>query len=230
MNKWVDVSTIIAATAGLWALAFAWLTYVMSVREHGQNESLALSSIVSGLHVELEMMRPWTGAGGAGYSKNMSPASAPPDWSDPTRQIWKFEYEAIKSLSSSAFLYRLGPIVVPFAQLSFSISRLFQVYDEYRSFVNSDPSLLALPPEQNLPLRQRVFMYNFLIHVQLIGGEDSDDPRCLYKAYGEAVSVLDKFKASLRSMASPWWFWFGHLISAACVLSGVLLLARAFWS
>ena len=79
MNRWVDVSTIIAATAGLWALAFAWLTYVMSVRQQGENELLALKSIAKGLRVELELMKPWTGAGGSGYSKNTRPETAPID-------------------------------------------------------------------------------------------------------------------------------------------------------
>jgi len=64
MSKWVDISTIIAAIAGLWALAFAWLTYVMSVRQQNENEFLALQSIVEGLRVELESMKDWTGAGG----------------------------------------------------------------------------------------------------------------------------------------------------------------------
>ena len=70
--------------------------------------------------------------------------------------------------------------------------------------MTSDPAVLAIPIEQNHLLPNVVFMYNFLIHVQLMGGEDSDNPRCLYKAHGEAVSALVEFEASLGRVASLW--------------------------
>jgi len=38
-----------------------------------------------------------------------------------------------------------------------------------------------------------VLSYNHQMHVKLIGGEDSDDPACLYKAYEAASSVLGMF-------------------------------------
>jgi len=146
MSKWSDVSTIVAATAALWALALAWLTYFMSVRQQNRDEFLALKSIATALHVDLELMKEWTGAGGPGYSKGMTLVQAPPDWSLPGRLIWKFGFEAFPNLLSSRYLYRLREIVEVFARLSFSISRLFQLYDEYRSFVNSDPAVFTLSP------------------------------------------------------------------------------------
>ena len=76
---WVDVATVVAGVAGLWALAFAWLTYVMAVRQENQKELLALRSVVEGLRVELDVMRPWTGAEGQGYSRQMKPEDAPAD-------------------------------------------------------------------------------------------------------------------------------------------------------
>jgi hypothetical protein len=228
VNRWVDVSTVIAATAGLWALAFAWLTYVMSVRQQGENEFLALKSIANGLRVELELMKGWTGAGGPGYSKKMKPADAPVDWSLPGRVIWKFDYEAIRHLSSSPYLYRLGGIVEPFARLSFSISRLFQLYGEYRSFVNSDPTVWLAEPAPPAAHRNVILTFNFKMHVELIGGIDSDDPMCLFKTYGEAVAALGTFEGSLAKTELPRWFWTGHIASAVCILSGIFLLFRAF--
>ena len=61
------------------------------------------------------------------------------------------------------------------------------------------------------------------------GGDDSDDPLCLYKAYGAAVSALGEFEGSLAKTVLPRWFLAGHLAGAMCVLSGVFLLVRAFW-
>jgi hypothetical protein len=222
-NKLVDASTVIAATAGLWALAFGWLTYTMSVRQQNDDELRTLRSIVEGLRVELDYMRPWTGAGGPGYSKNMSAKDEPSDWSLPSRLIWKFGFDAIANLSNSPYLYHLRDIVGPFARLRFSISRLFQLYVEYRTFVNSNPGLFTAPPDW---YSSQVHSFNRQIHIGAIGGADSDDPVCLYKTYGEAVDALDKFQTSLSVTRSPWWFWIGHFFAGACVGAGIVLVIR----
>jgi hypothetical protein len=227
MSTWTDISTIIAATAALWALALAWLTYVMSVRQQNQDEFLALKSIVTGLRVDLALMKDWTGAGGPGYSKSMTPAQAPADWRLPGRMIWKFGFEAFPSLLSSPYLYRVRDIVDPFARLSFSISRLFQLYDEYRSFVNSAPGVFA-SGELPAPYAAAIFRFNFDMHVRLIGGADSDDPACLYRSYEAATSALGTFENGLGATSLPRWFWIGHLVSAAAFLSGMFLLVRVF--
>jgi hypothetical protein len=235
MNKWVDVSTIIAATAGLWALAFAWVTYFMSVRQQSRDEFIGLKSVVQGLTVELALMKPWTGAGGTGYSKTVTHANAPADWSLPGRLIWKFDVEAVSTLSSSRYVYRLGELVAVFARLNFSISRLFQLYDEYRMYANNHPLLDGVLIDENVgklgaaanSIFQRVIKnFNYEMHVRLIGGADSDDPACLYKAYDAAVSALNKFDYELKEEALPWWFQIGHAISAGCFLSGIFLLFR----
>ena len=219
-NKLVDVSTVIAATAGLWALGFAWLTYVMAVLQQNQQEFLALKSIVVGLHIELDRMKGWTGAGGQGYSKGMPPD---PEWSEPGRLIYKFDIEAISKLTLSPLLYRLGDIVESFARLSFSVSRLFQLYDEYRAFANSNPGVLASPPPWYTAVIQT---FNTKMHVELIGGADSNDPMCLYKTYAAAVSALNTFGAALSVRKSPRWFWIGHFFAGACVGAGIVLLIR----
>jgi len=53
MSKLVDVSTVIAAIAALWALGFGWFTYWSSVRTQNEDEFLALRSIIEGLRIEL---------------------------------------------------------------------------------------------------------------------------------------------------------------------------------
>jgi hypothetical protein len=199
----------------------------MTVRERNHDEFLALKSFVTGLHVDLDLMKDWTGAGGPGYSKNMAPAQAPQDWSIPGRLIWRFGFEAFPNLLSSPYLYRMRDLVEAFARLSFSISRLFQLYDEYRAFVNSDPGIShrqSGPPP--VAYTNAVFRFNFDMHVRLIGGQDSDDPNCLYKAYAAATDALGKFDRSLKVASLPGWFWVGHVVSLACAVSGVFLLAK----
>jgi len=98
MNKLVDASTIIAAAAGLWALSFAWLTYVMSIRQHNRDEFVAIKSLVQGLRVELDLIKPWLGFGETGYSKKMTHREAPSDWAYPGRLIWKFDLAAVSTL------------------------------------------------------------------------------------------------------------------------------------
>jgi hypothetical protein len=168
-------------------------------------------------------MKPWTaGAAGHGYLKNTTP---PPDWSEPDRMIWKFDISAISNLTRSPYLYRLKDIIGPFARLNFSVSRLFQLHDEYRSFANSNPGVRASPPDW---YKAEIKDFNVEIHVRLIGGEDSDDSDCLYKTYNAADSALRKFDAELKRETMPWWYWFGHVISAACFVSGILLLLSTY--
>jgi len=223
-SKWVDISTVVAATAALWALAFAWVTYVMSVRQQHEDEFQALRSIVGGLGVELELIKDWTATGGQGYSKAMAP---PPDWSLPGRLIWKFDTGAVSRLTRSPYLYRLGDIVEPFARLNFSVSRLFQLYDEYRNFVNSDPAVFLARPV-SVPHTAAILNFNRAMHIELIGGADSDDPACLYKAYKAAEAALAKFKGELKRRKPSGWFFAGHLVSAMCFISGLFLLYRFF--
>ncbi len=223
-SKWVDISTVVAATAGLWALAFAWMTYVMSVRQQHEDEFQALKSIVGGLGVELELITDWTATRGQGYSKAMVP---PPDWSQPNRFIWKFDIGAVSSLTRSPYLYRLGGIVEPFARLNLSVSRLFQLYDEYRSFVNSDPAVFFMSPVLE-PYKDAILKFNRTMHIGLIGGSDSDDPDCLYKAYNAAKAALAKFEAEQKQRKLPSWFFVGHLAGAICFISGLFLLYGFF--
>jgi hypothetical protein len=224
-SKWVDISTVVAAAAGLWALAFAWATYIMSVRQENEDEFQALKSIVGGLRVELEFLKPWAAVGGPGYSKAMVP---PPDWSMPGRLIWKCDIEAVSNLTRSPYLYRLGDIVEPFARLNFSVSRVFQLYDEYRSFVNSD-SAVFLSPSIPESLSDRILSFNRGIHIDLIGGADSNDPACLYKAYKTAETALDRFERELKRRRLPRWFFAGHSLCALCFICGLFLLYRFFY-
>jgi hypothetical protein len=222
LSQWVDISTGVAAAAALWALGFAWLTYFMSVLQKNEDEFQALKSIVNGLRVELELMGGWAGAGGQGYSKTLK--VFPADWAEPSRLIWRFDTEAISQLTNSPFLYRLGDIVQPFTRLNFSVSRLFQFYGEYRRFVNSDPGITSSKPGDGTHYRAIVFEFNRKMHIELIGGVDSDDPHCLYKAYNDATTALTKFSDGLSRRKSPWWFWFGHVCSVAFVVFGLFLL------
>jgi hypothetical protein len=239
VNNFVDASTIIAAAAGLWALSFAWLTYVMSIRQHNRDEFVAIKSLVQGLRVELDLIKPWLGFGEAGYSKEMTLREAPPDWSYPDRLIWKFDLSAVSTLPSSSYVYWLGDLVASFARLNFSISRLFQLYDEYRTYVNNNPTLQGVllnkqvgssGAKANEDFRNVILNFNFDMHVKLIGGDDSGDPMCLYITYKAAASALREFDDKLKQEALPWWFYMGHAISVGCAVSGIFLLIRLYHS
>ena len=221
----VDVSTVVAAVATLWALALAWFTYFMLVRQQSKDELEALRSVVKGLSIELELMNAWTGAGGPGYLRTMTIKSAPPDWSLPDRLIWKFDIGAISNLTRSPYLYKLDDIVEPFARLNLSVSRLFQLYDEYRAFANGNPGELASPHQWYTKV---IRDFNFQMHVGLIGGEDSPDITCLYHAYKAATTALAKFKANLKPRETPWWFFIGNVVCIMFVVAG-FFIAGAFF-
>lgn len=100
----VDLSTVIAAAAALWALAFGWVTYVKSVQTQNEDEFAALKSVVTALRTELDFMKGW--ASDPGYSITLSREEARevhPDWSSPNRIIFRFSSDAIESLSNSRY-------------------------------------------------------------------------------------------------------------------------------
>lgn len=222
MQTWVDLSTVLAAIAGLWALAFAWFVYIATVKDQNRQRLVAIKSLISGLRLELDAMRDWTGAGGDGYSKTLAPGSCPAEWREPGKIIWKFSYDAVKSISTSPLLYHLKPIREPFIHLHFSISKLFQYYELHWAFILRGPGVQ--PPEPDEVFRERVFQSNDHIHVRLIGGRDSSDPNCLYKTYAQALEALTEFEKHLKEEQLPRWYWFAHVISVLCLLSGIWLL------
>jgi hypothetical protein len=242
MGNLVDVSTVLAAVTGLWAISFAWWTYVAAVRQQNENELVALKSIIEGLRNELDLMKPWTGADGDGYSQNLRREEYPSDWSNPSRIIWKFGYDTIRSLSQSPYAYHFRTIISPFVRLTYSVSRLFQFYDEYRAFVASRPQLYDQVEASylngqpgTLSEEQRQFLsevrdFNRRIHLGAIGGKDARDEACLYKAYKTACEALDRFDATLESRALPKWFFLVHFVSALTFLSGVYLICRLLMS
>jgi hypothetical protein len=239
-HQWVDVSTVLAGVAGMWTIAFAWWTYVVTIHNHNENKFVALRGTVQGIRSELELMKPWTGAGGDGYSKSLPIDQCPKDWYVPSRIIWKFSYDTIRGVPSSPFLYHLHAIVKPLVELTFSISRLFQFYDEYRGYVNGRPDLYdsvqwnasqgqgsALTKAEQQYL-EAVFDFNYRIHCHAIGGRDSEDANCLFHAYGRAATAVDEFDRGLRVERLPKSFWAVHILSILSFVGGLYLLMRVF--
>jgi len=229
VTRLVDLSTVIAAAAALWALGFGWFTYVRSVQAENEDEFAALKSVVTALRAELDFMKDW--ALDPGYSKTLTREQAQedhPDWSMPSRIIFRFSSDAIEGLSNSRYLYDLESLVEPFSRLKLSISKLFQLHDEYRAFANSNPNVLTSVPEW---YAHRIFELNYQMHVGLIGGPDGN-PDCLYRAYRDAGSALKKFDDHLKkkSVWGSWWYGVGHVIASLCLFAGGLLLFRAFRS
>lgn len=233
MSELFETATILASVAGLWAIAFAWLTYVMTVRIQKEDRYVSLKSIVQGLRTELELMEPWTGYGGPGYSKNLQRQDCPEDWWNPSRIIWKFPWDTIRGLPASPYVHFLKDIINPFVRLNFAISKLFQLYDEYRTYVMSRPQLYdAVQKEiagvdnsgsiEQKTYRQGVFAFNYKIHKDVIGGNDSRQEACFYKAYSGARAALDQFENGLKVQPLPGWFLIGHMIAVLAFGSGRL--------
>jgi hypothetical protein len=238
MRQLVDLSTILAAVAGLWALAMAWWTYVESVREHNQDIYDGLKSVLRGLRSELDFMKYWSGSYSTGYPQKQKIQDSPADWSYPSRLIWAFPYETIKGLPQSPYAFHMRELIGPFLKLSFSISKLLQFYAEYRKYILAQPELyhffkLRKLSDANTPLspQQKEYAdiardFNYRIHVGAIGGEDSTDEECLYKAHRRAFETLNTFEAALRKPSTPWLFWLGHAFSLLFFLIGLYLFVR----
>ncbi len=146
---------------------------------------------------------------------------------EPKQDHLQIQFRRHRESFKFSLLYELEGLVEPFSRLKLSISKLFQLHDEYRAFANSNPGVLTLVPEW---YAQQIFAFNYELHVSLIGGPDGN-PDCLYRAYKEAISALKKFDDGLRIKSIwGWWFLVGHVIACWCGFAGGLLLFRAFGS
>ncbi len=234
----LDASTVLAAAAGLWALVIAWWTYVESVRKHDQDIYDGLQSVLRGLRSELDFMKYWSGSYSKGYPQKLKIEDLPPDWSYPTRLIWGFPYETVKSLPQSPYAFHMRELIDPFLKLSFSISKLLQYYAEYRQYVLGQPELYHFFKLRRLsdaktplsPLQQECSDiardFNYRLHVHCIGGEDSADEECLYRAHKRAFEALNAFERALPKPSLPKLFWLGHVFSFVLFFVGLYLIIQ----
>ena len=142
--------------------------------------------------------------------------------------------------------------------LGYSIRRLFENMERYQVFVFGDiekyqtvlpkfainpenvgdsrtptsiasphPSQIGLTPEETVYVNH-IFMMNEWIHQLTIGGADSRDEVCLYKAFRTARKALQDFKQALKRDPLPRWFPIMHIVAGSFVLIGVWELMRWF--
>jgi hypothetical protein len=175
------------------------------------------------------------------------------DWFNPSRAVFTFSTPTLSNLSNSPYAGHLTPIVRPFVMLNHSIRRLFDNIDRYQAFVFSDPKMYqnVLPkfapavPAPSMPQQiltphpskigltkeeqiyvNLIFMMNETIHQGLIGGADSHDEFCLYKAFRTARKALNDFKRSLKREPLPIWFLILHVVAVTMAGLGIWQVIR----
>ena len=179
------------------------------------------------------------------------------DWFNPSRAIFKFSTPTLSNLTTSPYAKSLTPIVRPFVMLNHSIRRLFENIDRYQAFVFGDltmyqsilpkfatkpalgsaktpttiatphPSQIGLTPQEQVYVNH-IFMMNEAIHQSLIGGADSTDEICLYKAFRTARGALQEFKKGLRREPLPYWFPLLHIVAISLAWAGFWEIMRWF--
>ena len=181
-----------------------------------------------------------------------------PDWFNPSRAVFRFNTPTLSNLTNSPYAKSLTPIVRPFVMLNHSIRRLFDNIERYQAFVFGDvamyqgvlpkfaanpanlgsstlptsivsphPSQIGLTAEEQIYVNH-IFMMNEAIHQGLIGGADSADEVCLYKAFRTARKALQEFKKGLKREPLPGWFPLLHIVAGALAWIGFWQLMRWF--
>lgn len=94
---------------------------------------------------------------------------------------------------------------------------------------------VVLPPVHQIAWTPReqvyinhIFMMNEAIHQRLIGGADSADPNCLYKAFRTGRAAIQKFKRDLKPEEAPSGFKLLHGLAGALALIGLWEVLRWF--
>jgi hypothetical protein len=95
------------------------------------------------------------------------------------------------------------------------------------SVASPHPANLGLTPQEQVYVNH-IYMMNESIHQGLIGGADSPDEVCLYKAFRDARRALREFKETLRPEPLPSGFWLLHILAGALALDGLWQVLRWF--
>jgi hypothetical protein len=233
-----DTAVFWASIATLWGAAAAWFTYFGTVWRNRKERDAALRALLSGLNAELRVVNDWASGSGPGYPNQIENVQVEhPDWFVPSRLIFSFQCPIIHGLTQSPYVRELQPILADVVALSRSITRLFDYYGEYRTFVTARPELydlvsrkmgsaqggpVALTEEEQIYVGQ-VGSFNVQIHLQLIGGKESLDSLCLHKTYCAARNSVSTLEQNLRPPAFPPWYWVLHLTAGAAIFKGLVL-------
>jgi hypothetical protein len=233
---WASIGTLLSA-------AGAWFTFVGAARASRRQRYEGVLNLLAGIETELQLVEAWASGkeGDLGYLKCddlRELTKNHPDWFNPSRLIFTFDVPTITSLTNSPYVSFLNPIVPALVRLSQSIHRLFDYLDNYNSFVASDPDtyqnlVKALAEGTPVSAKERVyanfvFGMNRTIHQNLIGGADSIDDACLYKAFRSARAAIGNFKASFRVEPLPRWYWILHVAAVSLAAIGLFLVLRWF--
>jgi len=178
-----------------------------------------------------------------------------PDWFNPSRAIFKFGTPTLSNLTNSPYAKSLTPIVRPFVMLNHSIRRLFESIDRYQAFVYADvaryqhvlmmltfnpsdfgSSTMPRPPyssqigltSEEQGYVNQIFLMNEAMHQHIIGGADSSDDICLYKAFRLARAALQEFKDGRKREPLPDWFPFLHFVAGMLAWVGFWEVMRWF--
>jgi hypothetical protein len=231
--------------ATLWASSGAWFTYVAAVAASRQRTYEGISSLIEGLEAEFETVSEWAsgGEGEKGYLQAKTQQELideHPQWFNPSFLIFTFETPLLNNVTTSPHARSLSPIMRPLVRLNLSIRRLLDFMAHHQDFVASEPALyqdivkkMAMAPKniyspEELVYMNFIFGNNMKIHQLLIGGYDSTDELCLYKAFRIARTALQRFKQGLRREPLPRWFWVLHIVAGALALVGVWQVMRWF--
>jgi hypothetical protein len=178
-----------------------------------------------------------------------------PDWFNPSRAVFTFSTPTLNNLTNSLNARSLTPIVRPFVMLNHSIRRLFENLDRYQAFAYGNtamyqsvlrkfgpartspimPASIVTPHPSKVGLTSEeqdyvnlIFGMNETIHQRLIGGADSTDEICLYKAFRTSRKALHDFKAGLKREPLPAWFWLLHIVAGTMAAIGCWQVMRWF--
>ncbi|MGI9100966.1 MAG: hypothetical protein ACR2IF_00850 [Terriglobales bacterium] len=235
VQYWASIAAILAAPG-------AWFTYYRARTESQAQTHDRVLNWISGIEAELDLLSLWARApqGDCGYLASIPKEQytrLQKDWFNPSRQIFTVNLPLLQSFTSFSELSRLAPLVRPLVMLNHSVRRIFDLHSELREFAHAHPELygnverkLASRPVHFTPEEQVyaniIFGMNLRIHVELIGGEDSADEYCLYKAFRTARNAIQEFKTNLKSPAAPPWFALLHIASAGFILLGLWQVLR----
>jgi hypothetical protein len=234
-----------ASIATLWSAAGAWFTYVGVVNDSRRKTHDGILNLIAGIEAELELISPWASGseGEQGYLQSKSLAELileHDDWANPGRLIFTFDTPTLSGFTNSRHMRDISQVVRPLVRLNHSIRRLLDYVSYQQKFVAGDPKMYqsvlkktapganAVYTDEEIVYRSVLFEMNRKIHQEMIGGADSKDELCLYRAFRSARKALQEFKQNLKVDPLPWWYPVLHIAAAGLALLGGWQVLRWF--
>lgn len=219
--------TILLGSVGAFSAGFLMLNFLaVWQKENIDKPTNLLNALIAELKIIYSWAQPYDISIDIGDAKKMKKYI---EFWNPSRVIFKFEYQTIQNILQTLLLFKLNPNLIDTClKLRQSVDNFYQYYEEYRKFALSDHQLYMkmiheISRDDNifsnykegsneLNYLTQIFHYNYHLHFGLIANHEKDG---LNKSFLDLSEQIGNY-----SISKPKWIKPVNIMSYLFMLSG----------